>query len=146
MLIYYCLTIVANVIAAVAFHKSINITGLSILPLFLIALMIFQAFIFKNEKTENGFRTAYGSNLTADEENALLNSGSKFMLATVPWMLPFVLFFSSPLKILSIVVYVIGLIGGLVFYRVKNKGKIIARMSAEEQERREQERKEQIGK
>lgn len=146
MFIYYCLTIVANIIIAIVFHKSINITGLSILPLFLIALMLFQALLFKKEKVEDGFKTAYGSNLSTSEENNMLHSGSKFMFATIPWMIPFVIFFPSPVKALSIFVYVIGLIGGLVFYKLKNKEKIIARMHDEEKECREQEKKEELGK
>ena len=145
MIIYYCITIIANIVAAIVFHKSINITALSAMPLFLIALMIFQAHIFKNEKVENGFRTAYGSNLTADEENKMLDSGSSFLFATIPWMIPFVLFFPSIVKVLSILVYIIGLVGGLMLYRIKNKGRIINRMDAEEKERREQEKKEQLG-
>ena len=146
MLVYYGITMGANIIAAVAFYQSINVTGLSVLPLFLIALMIFQAFIFKNEKVENGFRTAYGSNFTADEENTMLNSGSTFLFVTIPWMVPFVIFFPSPVKVLSIFVYLIGLIGGVVLYRLKSKGKIIRRMNTEEKERQEQEKKEQLGK
>ena len=146
MLIYYCITILANIIATIAFYKSINITGLSILPLFFMALMIFQALIFKNEKVENGFRTAYGSNLTAEEENGMLNYGSNFLFATIPWMIPFVIFFPSAVKALSILVYVIGSVGGWVLYRWKNNGKIMRRMNAEEKERQEQEKKEQLGK
>lgn len=88
MIIYYCITIIVNIVAAIVFHKSINVTGLSVMPLFLIVLMIFQALLFKNEKVENGFRTAYGSNLTADEENKMLDSGSSFLFATIPWMIP----------------------------------------------------------
>ena len=146
MIIYYCITIIANIVAAIVFHKSINITVLSAMPLFLIALMIFQAHIFKNEKVENGFRTAYGSKLTADEENKMLDTGSSFLFATIPWMIPFVLFFPSIVKVLSILVYIIGLVGGLILYRIKNKGKIINRIDAEEKERQEQEKKEQLGK
>lgn len=146
MIIYYCITIIANIVAAIVFHKSINITALSAMPLFLIALMIFQAHIFKNEKVENGFRTAYGSNLTADEENKMLDSGSSFLFATIPWMIPFVLFFPSIVKVLSILVYIIGLVGGLILYRVKNKGEIVYRMDVEEKELQEQEKKEQLGK
>lgn len=146
MFIYYCLTAIANIVVAIAFHKSINITGLSLLPLFLIALMIFQALIFKNEKVENGFRTAYGSNLSTDEENKMLKSGSCFLLAALPWMIPFVIFFSSPVKLLSIFVYVIGLVGGLVLHQLKNKAKIVERLTAEEKSRQEQEKKEQLGK
>ena len=145
MIIYYCITIIANIVAAIVFYKNINVTVLSVMPLFLIALMIFQALLFKNEKVENGFRTTYGSNLTADEENKMLDSGSSFLLATIPWMIPFILFFPSIVKVISILVYIIGLVGGLVLYKIKNKGKIINRMDAEEKERREQEKKEQLG-
>ena len=146
MLIYYCITILANIAAISIFYKHINVSALSIVPLFLIALMIFQALLFKNEKVENGFRTAYGSNLTADEENKMLSSGSSFLFATIPWMIPFILFFPSFVKVLSLLVYIIGLIGGLLLYRIKNKEKISNRMNAEEMERQEQEKREQLGK
>ena len=146
MIIYYCITIIANIAAIFVFHKSININGLSIVPTFLIVLMVFQGLIFKNEKVENGFRTAYGSNHTTDEENKLLSSGSTFLFATIPWMIPFVLFFPAIVKVLSILVYIIGLVGGLILYRIKNKGKIVNRINAEEKERQEQEKKEQLGK
>ena len=146
MTIYYCITIIVNIVAVIVFYKNINVTGLSVMPLFLIALMIFQAHIFKNEKVENGFRTKYGSNLTADEENKMLDSGSTFLFATIPWMIPFILFFPAIVKVLSILVYIIGLVGGLILYRIKNKGKIVNRMDAEEKERQEQEKKEQLGK
>ena len=145
MIIYYCITIIANIVAAIVFYKNINITVLSVMPLFLIALMIFQALLFKNEKVENGFRTTYGSNLTADEENKMLDSGSSFLLATIPWMIPFILFFPSIVKVISILVYIVGLVGGLILYRIKNKGRIVNRMDAEEKERQEQEKKEQLG-
>ena len=146
MIIYYCIAILANIAAIPIFFEYINISALSIVPLFLIALMIFQALLFKNEKVENGFRTAYGSNLTADEENKLLSSGSSFLFATIPWMIPFVLFFPAIVKVLSILIYIIGLVGGLILYRIKNKGKIVNRIDAEEKERQEQEKKEQLGK
>jgi len=146
MVIYYCITFLANIAAIPIFFEYINISALSIVPLFLIALMIFQAPLFKNEKVENGFRTAYGSNLTADEENKLLSSGSSFLFATIPWMIPFVLFFPAIVKVLSILVYIIGLVGGLILYRIKNKGKIVNRIDAEEKERQEQEKKEQLEK
>ena len=146
MIIYYCITILANIVAIFIFRKSISISALSILPLFLIALMIFQALFFKNEKVENGFRTAYGSDLTADEENKLLGSTSSFLFAAIPWMIPFILFFPPFIKILSVFVYILGLVGGPMVFRIKNKGKIIRRINSEEMERQEQEKKEQLGK
>ena len=146
MLIYYCVTIIANVIALFAFFGSINITVLSILPIVLIALMLFQSLFFKAEKQESGFKTNFGSNLSQNEENSMFNCASTFMLATIPWMIPFIIFFSSPIKILSVVVYIIGFVGGAILYKLKNKGKITSRIDVEENERREQEKKEQLGK
>ena len=146
MIIYYCITILANIAAIFIFHKNINISALSIIPLFLIALMIFQAYFFKKEKVENGFRTTYRSNLTDNEENNMLNSASTFLLATIPWITPFIFFFPSFVKILSVLVYIVGLIGGLILYRIKNKGKIVDRIDVEEKERQEQQMKEELGK
>ena len=146
MIIYYCITILANIAAIFIFHKNINISALSIIPLILIALMIFQAYFFKKEKVENGFRTTYRSNLTDNEENNMLNSASTFLLATIPWMIPFIFFFPSFVKILSVLVYIVGLIGGLILYRIKNKGKIVDRIDVEEKERQEQQMKEELGK
>ncbi len=146
MVIYYCITILANIAAIPIFYEYINISALSIVPLFLIALMIFQALLFKTEKAENGFRTNYAGKLTDAEENGMNLSISKFLPATIPWMIPFVIFFPSVVKVLSIFVYVIGFGGGAVLYKLKNKDKITSRMQAEENERREQEKKEELGK
>ena len=146
MVIYYCITILANIAAIPIFFEYINISALSIVPLFLIALMIFQALLFKTEKAENGFRTTYVGNLTDAEENGMNLSISKFLPATIPWMIPFVIFFPSVVKVLSIFVYLIGFGGGAVLYKLKNKDKITSRMQAEENERREQEKKEELGK
>ena len=146
MIVYYSITILANIIAIFIFHKNINISALSIIPLILIALMIFQAYFFKKEKVENGFRTTYRSNLTDNEENNMLNSTSTFLLATIPWIIPFIFFFPSFVKILSVLVYIVGLIGGFILYRIKNKGKIVDRIDVEEKERQEQQMKEELGK
>ena len=146
MTVYYLITIIANIAAAVLFHDHINFTAMSIIPLFLILLMLFQGFYFKNEKTENGFRTTYGSNLTTEEENRMFAYGSRALFAAIPLEIPFILFFPSFVKVLSILVYIVGLVGGLLLYRIKNKGKIVHRIDAEEKERQEQEKKEQLGK
>lgn len=146
MIVYYSITILANIIAIFIFHKNINISALSIIPLILIALMIFQAYFFKKEKVENGFSTTYRSNLTDNEENNMLNSTSTFLLATIPWIIPFIFFFPSFVKILSVLVYIVGLIGGFILYRIKNKGKIVDRIDVEEKERQEQQKKEELGK
>ena len=128
MFIYYSITIALNLIVAVVFYQSINITALSIIPLFLIALMLFQAMLFKNEKAENGFKTNYGETLTNAEQNGMNLSISKFLPATIPWMIPFILFFPSFVKALSIFIYSIGLGGGAVLFKIKNKGKYLTEL------------------
>lgn len=123
MIVYYCLTIVANVAAAIAFHQNVNVTVLSIVPAFLLVLTAFQAFYFKTEKVETGFRTNYPSELspsmTAEEENQRNGAVARVLFATTPWFVPFILFFPSPVKCLSALVYFIGFVGGAVWYKSK---------------------------
>ena len=122
MRIYYLIAVVANVIAAVAFHKNINISVLSILPLVFIALMLFQAALFKKVKTETA------------------------LYAAIPLMIPFIFFFPSAVKVLaSFVIYALAFTTGLFTYRIKNKDAIKDRFDKEETERREQEKKESMG-
>lgn len=146
MRIYYLIAIVANIIAVVAFHKSINISVLSILPLFFIALILFQAALFKKEKIENGFRTAYCSPFTAEEENGMTGFAATALYAAIPLMIPFIFFFPSAVKVLlSFIIYALAFAAGLFTYRIKNKDALKDRFDKEETERREQEKKESLG-
>ena len=145
MLIYYIVATLVNIIVIVVFHKSIQIEILSILPLVFIALMLFQSALFKKEKIENGFRTAYGSPFTAEEENGMSNSAATALYAAIPLMIPFIFFFPSVIKALSAVVYAVTFIVGLFAYRIKNRDALKERFDKEETERREQEKKESLG-
>ena len=120
MIIYYCITILANIAALFIFHKYINISVLSVIPVSLIAIMIFQINFFKAGKKENGFRTTYGSNFSDNEENQLFSFASASLICAIPWMIPFILFFLSPVKLLSVLIYVLGLAGGPILYKIKN--------------------------
>ena len=146
MLIYYIIAVLVNVIAIAVFHKSIQIDALSVLPIVFIALMLFQAALFKKEKSENGFRTAYGSPFTAEEENGMSDFAATAMHAAIPLMIPFVFFFPPAIKVLSaFIIYTAAFAGGLLTYRIKNKDALKDRLDKEEVERREQEKKESMG-
>ena len=145
MTIYYFVTGIADLIAVIAFYKCINITVLSILPLFFIALILFQAAIFKKEKWEKGFRTRYGSDFTEEEENAMSDFAATALYTAIPLMIPFIFFFPSAIKFLSVLIYLIALIAGIFTYRIKNKDALKGRFDKEETERREQEKKESMG-
>ena len=145
MKIYYFLTVGLNLGALILFFENISVSHLSLVPVFLIALTILQSFLFKSIRSESGYRTNYGSYLTADEENKRNEYVSKFMLASTPWMVPFIFFFPSPFKLLSIFIHFIGLVGGTLMHRVKHKNEILKRAKAEEKEKFEQEKKEELG-
>jgi len=145
MKVYYFLTVGLNIGALILFFENISVSHLSLVPVFLIVLTILQSFLFKTIKFENGYRTNYGSDLTADEEYKRNEYVSKFMLASTPWMVPFIFFFPSPFKLLSIFIHFIGLVGGALVYRVKHQNEILKRAKAEEKEKFEQEKKEELG-
>ena len=146
MLIYCIVAALANIIAIAVFHKSIQINALSVLPIVFIALMLFQAALFKNVKSENGFRTAYGSPFTAEEENGMTGFASTALYAAIPLMIPFIFFFPPAVKVLSsFVIYAVAFAVGLFTYRIKNKDVLKGRFDKEETERREQEKKESMG-
>lgn len=145
MAVYYLLTVGLNLGALILFFGSVSVSRLSLVPAFLIVLTLLQYFLFKSLKSERGYRTNYGSPLTSDEENKRNEYVSKFMLAVIPWMLPFIFFFPSPLKLLSVFVHFIGLLGGTLIHRAKHKNDILSREQNEENERIEQEKKEELG-
>lgn len=146
MRIYYLIAIAANMIAIVAFHKSINISALSILPLFWIALILLQTTIIKKAKIENGFRTAYGSPFNTEEEKGIAGSAVTALYAAIPLIIPFIFFFPPAVKVLlSFIIYALAFAVGLFTYRIKNKDVLKDRFDKEETERREQEKKESMG-
>ena len=145
MKIYYFLTVGLNLGALMLFFGKISVSHLSLVPVFLTVLTVLQSFLFKSIRSESGYRTNFGSYLTADEENKRNEYVSKFMLASAPWMIPFIFFFPSPFKLLSIFIHFIGLVGGTLMHRVKHKNEILKRAKAEEKEKFEQEKKEELG-
>ena len=76
MIAYYCATLAVNIIAVLFLYEYLNITALSAVPLLLIIVGIIQANIMKNGRSENESNTAYGSNLSFEENNCLAEMGS----------------------------------------------------------------------
>ncbi len=145
-MIYYFSTIFINIVAAIIFHEHINISVMSIVPIFVLVLMLFQGLYFRNEKIENGFRTAYNSNLNEDEENSILDYNSNSLFIAIPFLVPFVLFFPSGAKLISLLIYALGFISGGIVFRIKNKDTIHKRFEAEKEELKRQKENEELGK
>lgn len=146
MILYFCLMLLGNIIMAILCHQYITVTAFSLIPLLLIGVMAFQAHYFKSDEPKNFFGTAYHSGFTHKEEAEMCLVASKALLYAVPLMIPFVLFFSSLIKAVSIIVYLVSFAAGPLVYRIKNKDSLNHRANSEKIELETQLQKEELGK
>ena len=145
-LIYYGITVILNIVCAIVFHEHLNITAGSIVPLALIALSIFQAVYFHNYRSKKDFNTYNDSELTEEEWAQLSVYMSKSYLIGIPWFLPFVLFFSTGIKMLSLLVFFAAFTGGAIYYRIRHSKDLQSRFAKEADELEEQKKRESLGK
>ena len=148
--IYYLFHIIIDVILLVVFFESINIDFLSIVPIFLIVLMFIQAPMFKTDTHRSSTGdTAYSTGNTVRLTNDELDKQYKYtrfsFYGLLPFLLPFVFFFSSYVKLFSIIPYIFAYIVGNLIFKIKY-GKIIkARLEKENSELRKQIQNEELG-
>lgn len=143
---YICITLVLNGLSAFIFNKHLHISVLSLLPLALMTVMLFQALYYRKGKPDNDFSTAYGSGFNTKEQSALLRYASKSLTVGIPLLIPFVLFFADIVKTLSIPVYILSFAAGIVYYRIKHKDELKNRIQEEKRQLEEQIKKENQGK
>lgn len=144
--VYFVSVLLGCIASAVVFHGHINLSALSILPTFLIVLMLFQAHYFRSEKEEKGFGGALGSDYSHEEEYTLSQYITNSLWIAAPLQLPFILFFGNGIKAFSILIYLIGFAGGTLVYRCKHRHTLHARIRAEQKELEEQKKNESLGK
>ena len=89
MIIYYCTVIIGWVAALFFLIDYVNITAMSVVPIILIALSLFQASLFKNEQGNT-----YGSNYNEEEKAGLMRYMSVALKLSIPWHIPFICFFA----------------------------------------------------
>jgi hypothetical protein len=111
MIIYYCTVIIGWVAALFFLIDYVNITAMSVVPVILIALSLFQASLFKNEQGNT-----YGSNYNEEEKAGLMRYMSVALKLSIPWHIPFICFFNSGFKLISVIVYLFGMFGGTLVY------------------------------
>ena len=146
--IYYIVAVLLNAFAAVFFYRQIHITFLSLVHFLLMLLMLFQGFYFKKSAEEAekvGTSTAYGSDLTESEEKKLFSYNANSLFAFIPLLVPFVLFFPSGFKLLSILVYLFGFVSGSLFYRVRSNKERRRRAKAQKEDLKKQRQREEQG-
>ena len=145
-IIYICIALVLNGLCIFVFNEYLHVSALSLLPLVLMAIMLFQAIYYKKGTPESEVSTAYGSGFNNKEQSALLKYASKTLLGGFPLLIPFVFFFTDAVKILSVIVYILSFASGIIYYRIKYKAEFGARNLEEKRQLQEQIKKEAQGK
>ncbi len=143
--IYYGISLVSQIAATVIFHGWLNVTYFSLVPMILVVLMGFQAHFFLAEKQEAGFHTNYGSDMTVHEKSKNGDYVGYSLLVCLPWEFPFVLFFPSGWKLVSLAVYALGLISGGVIFRMRHRQEMEDRLDEENRELEAQKERESLG-
>ena len=84
--------------------------------------------------------------MTEDEWAVLSVYLRNSYIISIPLYIPFILYFSIWVKILSAFIYLIALGAGPFFWRIRNRDKLIQRLNDEDKELAEQLKKEESGK
>ena len=145
-LIYDVACVAIGILCGVLVPKHINMTPVSMVPVSMILLTILQVFLFKDTQEEEGFSTAYGSNINAREHHTMTQYMRFSLMLSLPWQFAFVIFFSNPVKFLSCLWYIVFLVTGGIVFRVKHGKQIKHRHQAQHDELEEQSKREEMGK
>ena len=148
--IYYGCHIVVNIALLIIFSAYIELHLLSVLPVFLMALMFFQATLFKaNAKNDTIGDTAYSVGNTVrltEEEQAIQYSYLRHsFLFCVPFEIPLIFFLSSYWKLFGIIPYILAYIIGSIVFKLKKGQEIQNRIIKEKKELEEQIKREEMG-
>ena len=148
--IYYGCHIVANIALLIIFSAYVELHLLSVLPVFLIVLMFFQATLFKtNAKNDTIGDTAYSVGNTVrltEEEQAIQYSYLRHsFLFCVPFEIPLIFFLSSYWKLFGIIPYILAYIIGSIVFKLKKGQEIQNRIIKEKKELEEQIKREEMG-
>lgn len=129
----------------VAFHRHWCLTVGSLLPLFFALLSLALAVSFR-KATPREEQTAYGSDLTP-EEQGLLGKYSSFGFGfSAPWQGIFLFFFPTAVKMVSVVLFLASFFVGPGLFRMRYGKELKSRLLRERSELEEQRRKEESGK
>ena len=127
------------------FYRHWCVTVGSLLPLFFVLLSLALAVSFR-KATPREEQTAYGSDLTP-EEQGLLGRYSSFGLGLLtPWHGIFLFFFPTAVKMLSVLLFLASFFVGPGLFRVRHGKELKSRFLRERLELEEQRRKEESGK
>ena len=148
--IYYIVHTVINMALLIAFRANMIVDFLSVVPVFLIVLMLIQAPMFKvdihrNSLGDTTYSTGNTVRLTDDELEKQYEYTRYSFYGLIPFVFPFIFFFSSYAKLCSIIPYILAYIVGNVIFKFKYGKTIKARLELEKEELRKQLQNEELG-
>ena len=148
--VYYGCHIVVNIALLIIFSAYLELHLLSLLPVFLIALMFFQTTLFKANSNKDAVGdTAYSVGNTVrltEEEQAIQYSYLRHsFLFCVPFEIPLIFFLSSYWKFLGFIPYIMAYIIGSSVFKLKKGKDIQYRIIKESKELEEQIKREEMG-
>lgn len=145
---YIILAVILNAVLTIIYIDHISINASSLIPIAVLMLMLIQSLLmFSNSRTYGDTAYSHSSliRLTDAEEQELYAILRKTLLCLVPLCIPFVLFFSTYVKLLSIMIYFVSFIASGIIFKLKNRNKIKGRIQKEAHDLREQQKKEELG-
>lgn len=149
MIIYYIICLILNLISIFVFRDYINFGYASSVPLVVMAVLSFWAFFYNEQKTKKTMGdTAYtvsGERFSEEEQKSLYACLAKSAVIFIPLCVPFVLFFSTAVKAVSVVFVILTIILGRFAFNMKYSNSVKERISKESRELEEQLKKEENG-
>ena len=122
--LYYATHAVINAVLLIAFHNSIAFHYLSLAPLVLIAIMLFNLLLFKEKSEETTYYgdTAYSESAARLSFKEQREANAYFRLSfllMIPFEIPFVFFLPSYFKLFSLIPCILAYVLGGVITRQK---------------------------
>lgn len=145
MKLYYFIMVIIYAVLSIVFTNRIIITAASLLPMFLMILSICQAVYFNNNRGKKDFNIINDSPVNEQEWGKVSVYMRNSYIIVAPLFLVFVLFFSTWIKLLSIILYLFGFAGGMLYYRIQHRDVISNRFAEEESELKKQQELEELG-
>ena len=120
-IIYIVIASAVTIAFSIVFNSSLNI---SFIPLFFIAFMILMSLYFYTNRKKSDFNVNNNSELSEEEWETVSVYMSRSLIIFLPFNFPLIFFFNLYVKVISMVIItVVALISGPVFYKVKNKNR-----------------------
>ena len=148
--LYYLFHVILNATLLILFSTHAKFQIFSLIPAFLIILMLFQITLFKsNAQSGTIENTTYSVGntikLTPKEQESQYSYLRHSFLLCIPFELPLIFFLDSYWKLVGVLPYIFSYIIGGVVFKIKNGAEIKNRIDLEKKRLEEQIKREEMG-